>query len=117
MQVSATETKQVLAALSAIAPEIRLVIFRRLVKMRPGGMGANNIAEQVGIAPSSLSLHLKELVHAGLITSRGEGRIVIHAADVSVTNGLIGYLTAKCCCGLPSGLTGCATAIKAPHAN
>ena len=103
------ETREVLTALSAIAQESRLAVFRLLVQIGPGGMAATRIAEQLDIAPSSLSFHLKELSHAGLITSRSEGRFVIYSADVAVMNGLIGYLTENCCGGVPCGPAGCAT--------
>lgn len=100
------DTSAVLTALSAIAQESRLAIFRLLVQTGPEGMAATRIAEQLGIAPSSLSFHLKELTHARLITSRSEGRFVIYAADVAVMNGLIGYLTENCCGGAPCGAAG-----------
>jgi len=106
------EAKQVLTALSAIAQESRLAIFRLLVQLGPAGMAATKIAEQLDIAPSSLSFHLKELSHAGLITSRSEGRFIIYSADVAVMNGLIGYLTENCCGGVPCGpATACAPTI------
>lgn len=101
------KTKDVLAALAAIAQETRLAIFRLLVQVGPGGMAASRIAEQLDIAPSSLSFHLKELSHARLISSRNEGRFIIYSADVDVMNGLIGYLTENCCGGVPCGPTGC----------
>lgn len=97
------DTKDVLAALSAIAQESRLAIFRLLVQVGPGGMAATKIAEQLEIAPSSLSFHLKELTHAKLITSRSEGRFVIYSADAVVMNGLVDYLTENCCGGVPCG--------------
>lgn len=97
------DTSAVLTALSAIAQESRLAIFRLLVQTGPEGMAATRIAEQLGIAPSSLSFHLKELTHARLITSRSEGRFVIYAANVAVMNGVIGYLTENCCGGAPCG--------------
>jgi len=103
------DTKEVLAALAAIAQESRLAIFRLLVQIGPDGMAATRIAEQLDIAPSSLSFHLKELTHARLITSRSEGRFVIYAADVMVMNGLIGYLTENCCGGVPCGPATCDT--------
>nr|WP_315393460.1 metalloregulator ArsR/SmtB family transcription factor [uncultured Duganella sp.] len=103
------ETKQVLTALAAIAQETRLAIFRLLVQLGPDGMAATKIAERLDIAPSSLSFHLKELTHAGLITSRSEGRFVIYSADVVVMNSLIGYLTENCCGGVPCGPAGCDT--------
>lgn len=102
-------TQTVLAALAAIAQESRLAIFRLLVQAGPDGMAASRIAEQLDIAPSSLSFHLKELTHAKLISSRSEGRFVIYSADIAVMNGLIGYLTENCCGGAPCGPAGCAT--------
>lgn len=100
------DTKEVLAALAAIAQESRLAIFRLLVQVGPDGMAATKIAEQLDIAPSSLSFHLKELSHARLITSRSEGRFIIYSTDVVVMNGLIGYLTENCCAGVPCGPVG-----------
>jgi len=101
MEVNLMDTKEVLTALAAIAQESRLAIFRLLVQMGPEGMAATKIAEQLDIAPSSLSFHLKELTHAKLITSRSEGRFIIYSTDVVVMNGLIGYLTENCCGGVP----------------
>jgi|SRR5471032_2223321 len=105
------DTKQTLAALSALAQESRLAVFRLLVQLGPEGMAASKIGEQLDIAPSSLSFHLKELSHAGLISSRQDGRFVIYSADIGTMNGLIGFLTENCCCGVPCGptSTGCKT--------
>lgn len=108
------DTKDVLAALAAIAQESRLAVFRLLVQAGPAGMAATRIAEQIGIAPSSLSFHLKELTHARLITARSEGRYVIYSADVTVMNGLIGYLTENCCGGIPCCPTAEVVACPAP---
>ncbi|MDC8756917.1 ArsR/SmtB family transcription factor [Janthinobacterium fluminis] len=104
------ETKEVLAALAAIAQESRLAVFRLLVQIGPGGMAATKIAEQLDITPSSLSFHLKELTHAKLINSRSEGRFVIYSADLAAMNALIGYLTENCCAGIPCGPVGCGAA-------
>jgi ArsR family transcriptional regulator, arsenate/arsenite/antimonite-responsive transcriptional repressor len=103
MKVNTMDTREVLAALAAIAQESRLGIFRLLVQVGPEGMAATRIAGQLDIAPSSLSFHLKELTHAGLITSRSEGRFIIYSANIAVMNGLIGYLTENCCGGVPCG--------------
>lgn len=98
------DTKQTLAALAALAQESRLAVFRLLVQVGPDGMAASRIGERLDIAPSSLSFHLKELAHAGLISSRQDGRYVIYAADIGTMNGLIGFLTENCCGGAPCGL-------------
>ena len=95
------ETRQVLAALSAIAQESRLAIFRLLVQVGPDGMAASKIAEHLAIAPSSLSFHLKELSHAQLVTARQDGRFIIYAAQMDSMNALIGFLTENCCGGAP----------------
>lgn len=98
------DTKQTLAALSALAQENRLAVFRLLVQVGPEGMAASKIGERLDIAPSSLSFHLKELSHAGMISSRQDGRFVIYSADIGAMNGLIGFLTENCCGGVPCGV-------------
>jgi DNA-binding transcriptional ArsR family regulator len=98
------DTKQTLAALSALAQESRLAVFRLLVQVGPEGMAASRIGERLDIAPSSLSFHLKELAHAGLISPRQDGRFIIYSADIDTMNGLIGFLTENCCGGVPCGL-------------
>ena len=93
------QTQSALAALSALAQESRLAIFRLLVQAGPDGLAASRIAEQLGIAPSSLSFHLKELAHAELVVARQEGRFIIYAAQIGSMNALIGFLTKNCCGG------------------
>jgi DNA-binding transcriptional ArsR family regulator len=93
------DTKHTLAALAALAQESRLAVFRLLVQTGPAGLAASKIGEQLAIAPSSLSFHLKELAHAGLISSRQDGRFVIYSADTGAMNELIGFLTENCCGG------------------
>jgi ArsR family transcriptional regulator len=97
------ETKLVVAALSALAQESRLAVFRLLVQAGPKGMAATKISEQVGVPPSSLSFHLKEMLHADLVTSRQESRFIIYSANFQTMNGLIGFLTENCCGGNPCG--------------
>lgn len=95
------ETRQVLSALAALAQESRLGVFRLLVQVGPEGMAATRIAERLDISPSSLSFHLKELTHAGLITPRQEGRFVIYSAQFKTMTELIAFLTDNCCGGAP----------------
>ena len=95
------KTKSVVAALAALAQDSRLAIFRALVQAGPGGMSAGKIGEATGIAPSSLSFHMKELAHANMVRSRQEGRFVIYAANFTTMNALLAFLTANCCGGNP----------------
>lgn len=91
------EQGQALAALGALAQETRLQLYRLLVTSGPAGLSAGNIAERLGVIPSSLSFHLQHLVHAGLITQRRVGRQMIYAAEYDAMNALIAYLTENCC--------------------
>ena len=91
------ETKTALRALAALAQENRLAIFRLLVIHAPEGLPAGVIGERLGIAPATLSFHLKELTHAGLTAPRQLGRFIWYRADVEAMNGLVGYLYENCC--------------------
>ena len=95
------ETKAVIAALAALAQDTRLQVFRLLVQVGPSGMAATKIAEQLGTPSSSLSFHLKELTHAGLIVPRQDGRFNIYAANFDTMNCLLSFLTESCCGGNP----------------
>jgi len=105
------ETKTAVTALAALAQDSRLAIFRLLVQAGPAGLAAGKIGEALGIAPSSLSFHLKELAHAGLVSSRQESRYVIYVANFQAMDELIAFLTENCCGGapcLPSACPECA---------
>ncbi len=95
------KTKDILNALSALAQESRLAVFRLLVQAGPQGMAATKIAETLGLAPSSLSFHLKELTHANLIRQTREGRSLIYSANFDTMNRLLAFLTENCCGGNP----------------
>jgi ArsR family transcriptional regulator len=93
------ETRQALQALSALAQESRLSIFRLLVQAGPAGRPAGAIGEALGLPPATLSFHLAGLTRAGLARSRQEGRFVIYSADYAAMNALVGFLTENCCQG------------------
>lgn len=92
-------TQATIAALSALAQESRLAVFRLLVQVGPEGMAATRIGDELDIPPSSMSFHLKELSHANLVSVRRDGRSLIYSANFSVMNDLIGFLTENCCGG------------------
>lgn len=95
------QPREIIAALAALAQESRLAVFRLLVQAGPEGLAASHIAKQLGIAPSSLSFHLKELTHAGLISASPAGRFVIYSANFSTMNAVLAFLTENCCGGNP----------------
>ena len=99
------EEQAIIRSLAALAQSSRLRAFRALVVAGPGGLTPGALTEQIGVAATSLSFHLKELVNAGLVTQERDGRHLIYRAAYEHMNGLIDYLTEHCCQGSP-----CATA-------
>jgi DNA-binding transcriptional ArsR family regulator len=95
------ETKQAVQALSALAHEGRLSIFRELVQAGPDGLAAGEVGRRVGIAPNTLSASLTILAHAGLVSSQREGRSIIYSAGYGQMGELLGYLMQDCCGGAP----------------
>lgn len=93
------ETKSALTALTALAQETRLSIFRLLVEQGPEGIAAGTLAERLGLANATLSFHLKELSHAGLVTARQAGRFIYYSANFRTMADLVAYLTENCCRG------------------
>jgi ArsR family transcriptional regulator, arsenate/arsenite/antimonite-responsive transcriptional repressor len=98
----AMETREVVAALSALAQDTRLAIFKLLVQAGSEGMAAGQVGYQLGINPSSISFHMKELSHAGLVKSRQEGRFVIYSVDYPAMEGVMTYLSENCCTSKPA---------------
>lgn len=86
-------------ALSALANEHRLKLFRLLVQAGPEGRAAGEIAEALELPASSLSFHLAHLTRAGLIVQRRESRSLIYSAHFAAMNALVGFLTENCCGG------------------
>jgi DNA-binding transcriptional ArsR family regulator len=95
------EMPHAVSALSALAHEGRLIIFRELVRAGPEGLAAGEVSRRVGIAPNTLSASLTILAHAGLVSSRREGRSIIYAAAFERMGELLGFLVQDCCQGRP----------------
>jgi len=93
------EEMDVVRSLAALAQPLRLQVFRALVVAGRAGLTPGVMAEALGVAPATLSFHLKELTHAGLVTQERASRNLIYRAAYDRMNGLLGYLTANCCQG------------------
>lgn len=96
------ETNQAIPVLAALAHGSRLAIFRHLVEAGPEGDTPGRIAQAVGIAPSTLSFHLKELAAARLVTARPASRFLVYAVDFAQVASLMTFLTRNCCRGMPA---------------
>ncbi|MDR3512924.1 MAG: helix-turn-helix transcriptional regulator [Caulobacteraceae bacterium] len=95
------ESQAAVEALSALASPSRLAAFRLLVRAGPSGLAAGALARGLAVPPSTLSTHLNLLAHAGLVTSRREGRSILYAADYEGMRALLGFLMEDCCAGAP----------------
>lgn len=93
------EKKDAIVALAALAQESRLDVFRLLVQAGVEGLPAGRIGEALGLPSATLSFHLNQLRHAGLVTFRRDGRSLIYMARYAAMNDLLGYLTKNCCQG------------------
>ena len=98
------KTQTAVTSLSALAQASRLNVFRLLIQAGAEGLPAGKISEVTGIVPSALSFHLKELNHAGWVSSESVGRFVIYRANTALMTELIAYLTENCCSGVDCGL-------------
>ena len=93
------ESIAVIKALAALAQSSRLEVFRSLVVAGEAGLTPGALSESLGVAPNTLSFHLKELVHADLVTQERVGRNLVYRAQYDRMNAVLAYLTQNCCHG------------------
>ena len=93
------KSSQAVAALEALAQESRLGIFRLLVQAGKQGLPAGQIAKRLGLPAATLSFHVSQLKHAGLISCLRQGTSLIYSANFDAMNAIVGFLTENCCGG------------------
>ncbi|MEG0921655.1 MAG: helix-turn-helix domain-containing protein [Comamonas sp.] len=96
--------EQTIKSLAALAHQVRLRVFRALVVAGDAGLTPTVLAEQLEVASTALSFHLKELVNAGLVTQERVSRNLIYRASFEQMDGVLAYLTENCCAGVDCGL-------------
>ena len=95
------EEQAAVSALGALAQPMRLRVYRALVGAGPKGLTPGVLAAMLDVSASTLSFHLKELVHAGLVSQQRDGRHLIYRPELGHMNDLLAYLVAHCCGGEP----------------
>lgn len=93
------DEQDVVRALAALAQPLRLQVFRALVVAGQEGLTPGTMAEALGVPQNTLSFHLKELTHAGLVTQERASRHIIYRAAFDQMTALLGYMTENCCRG------------------
>jgi DNA-binding transcriptional ArsR family regulator len=95
------DEKSAVASLSALAQSMRLRVFRALVGAGPQGLTPSALSATLDVPASTLSFHLKELMHAGLVSQQRDGRNLIYRPAIDQMQALLDYLMAHCCHGVP----------------
>lgn len=95
------ESVQASKIFEALSSEVRLDLFRLLIKNAPEGLVAGEIARLLDLPSTNLSFHLKALVHSDLITVEKEGRFMRYKANIPLMLAIIAYLTSECCANHP----------------
>ena len=106
------EMRQAVVALGALSQDVRLAAFRLLVAEGPDGLAAGVISERLGVPPSSLTFHLRQLLQAGLVTQRRRSRQMIYAVDHTAMNSLLAFLTENCCGRGDAGVAACEPSVS-----
>jgi ArsR family transcriptional regulator len=110
------DERAAVVSLAALAQGMRLRVFRALVGAGPQGLTPSALSATLDVPASTLSFHLKELMHSGLVSQERDGRHLIYRPSLNQMNALLAYLTAHCCqatdggtceLGVPPGCTNC----------
>lgn len=91
------KTNEATKIFEALSSDVRLDLFRLLVRNAPGGLVAGEISSQLDIPSTNLSFHLKAVVHSGLVSVEREGRFMRYRANIPMMLDMISYLTSECC--------------------
>jgi DNA-binding transcriptional ArsR family regulator len=102
------KSTQVISALEALAQETRLGVFRALVQAGPPGLTPSRLSDSLDLPAPTLSFHLAQLRHAGLITVTRTGRSLTYVAAYDTMNRVIAFLTENCCAGAACAPAACA---------
>lgn len=91
------KSQSAVIALSALAQESRLAVYRLLVRRGPEGYTPGDIGARLDIPAPTLSFHLKTLTAAGLLEVRRDGRHLHYSVDTGQMNRIVEFLTEHCC--------------------
>lgn len=95
------KTKEASKIFEALSSDVRLDLFRLLVRSAPDGLVAGDIAKLLDIPSTNLSFHLKAIVQSGLADVEREGRFMRYKANIPLMLDIVAYLTEECCANNP----------------
>lgn len=88
------------ARFAALGHEHRLQLFQALVRAGADGLTVGELQAVLGLAPSTLAFHLRELVGAGLVSQHKEGRSVRSYANFKALDEVLQFVRKDCCKGV-----------------
>ncbi len=91
------ELTRAATAFAALGSEHRLAILRRLVRAGQSGLPIGQLGEDVGVSGSVLTHHVRQLVSAGLVEQRRDGRRILCSIVHPEVEALSHFLIAECC--------------------
>lgn len=92
------QTNQAAVAMDALGHEVRLDVYRTLVRAGRNGLTIGAIQGALGDMPrSTLAHHLGKLVDAGLVGQHKDGASVVTTVNFQRMDALVAYLTDECC--------------------
>ena len=88
---------EVASRLEALGNPTRLKIYRMLVRAGDPGLAVGKLQTRLSVPGSTLSHHLKTIIHVGLVTQELDASTLICLANYPVMRGLVDFLVAECC--------------------
>ncbi|KUJ77332.1 helix-turn-helix domain-containing protein [Ruegeria profundi] len=79
----------------------RISVFRMLMRRFPDTVPAGELANELGIKPSTLSNYLNALQRSGLVTQERSGTSLLYSVDMKNVQHMLGFLLNDCCRGRP----------------
>lgn len=82
---------------AALAHASRIAVLRNLLERGPRGRNFGELAKALEMSPSTLTHHLREMEHAGVLRREVMGRKTRLILELDVLDGAVTHLRHLCC--------------------